>query len=134
MKKFVLAYLGSAAGMLALDVIWLSTMAERVYRPQLGALLADDFRLGPAIAFYVLYIFGIVYFVVLRALNGSDWRKAALDGALLGLVAYGAYDLTNQATLNHWPLLVTSLDLVWGAFLTAFSAVTGFQTARRFCA
>lgn len=134
MKKFALAYAGSAICMLALDIVWLSTMAERLYRPQLGALLADDFRPGPAMAFYALYIFGVVYFVVLRALNESDWTKAALDGAVLGLVAYGAYDLTNQATLRYWSILVTSLDLTWGAFLTAASAVAGYQAARRFSA
>lgn len=132
MKRFTLAYVGSAVSMLALDIVWLSTMAERLYRPQLGELLADDFRLGPAMAFYALYLFGVVYFVVLRALNEGGWKKAALDGALLGLVAYGVYDLTNQATLRHWPVLVTSLDLVWGSFLTAVSAVAGYQAARRF--
>lgn len=132
MKKFALAYVGSAISMLALDIFWLSTMAERLYRPQLGELLADDFRLGPAMAFYALYLFGLVYFVVLRALNEGDWKKAALDGALLGLVAYGVYDLTNQATLRHWPVIVTSLDLVWGSILTAVSAVAGYQVARRF--
>ncbi len=131
MKRFALAYVGSAISMLALDLIWLSTMASRLYRPQLGALLADDFRPGPAMAFYVLYLFGVVYFAVLPALNNGDWRKAALDGALLGLVAYGSYDLTNQATLIHWPILVTTVDLAWGAFLTAWSAVAGYQTARR---
>lgn len=132
MKRFTLAYVGSAVSMLALDIVWLSTMAERLYRPQLGELLADDFRLGPAMAFYALYLFGVVYFVVLRALTEGGWKKAALDGALLGLVAYGVYDLTNQATLRHWPVLVTSLDLVWGSFLTAVSAVAGYQAARRF--
>lgn len=132
MKRFALAFVGSSVGMLALDIIWLSTMADRLYRPQLGDLLADDFRPGPAAAFYALYLFGVIYFAIAPALDNGGWRKAVLNGALLGLVSYGAYDLTNQATLKHWPVVVTSLDLAWGAFLTAFSAFSGYQTARRF--
>lgn len=134
MKRFFLGYIGSAIGMLALDVVWLSTMAERLYRPQLGSLLADEFRLAPALAFYALYLFGVVYFAVIEALNTGGWRKAALNGGVLGLVAYGTYDLTNEATLSHWPVLVTLIDLAWGAFLTAFAAVAGYQAARRFSA
>lgn len=131
MKRFFLAFIGSAIAMLALDVVWLSTMAPRLYRPQLGALLADDFRPAPAAAFYALYLFGVVHFAVAPALENGGWRKSALNGALLGLVAYGAYDLTNQATLKHWPIVVTTLDLAWGSFLTAVSAFIGYQAARR---
>jgi uncharacterized membrane protein len=117
MKIFLLAYGGAMVAMLALDAIWLSTMAERLYRPQLGDLLAKDFRAAPAVAFYLLYLFGIVYFAALPALREGGRRKALVNGALLGLVAYGTYDLTNQATLRHWPVLVTALDLIWGSFL-----------------
>ena len=134
MFSFVLAYSGAAIAMLALDVIWLSTMAERLYRPQLGELLVDNFRVFPAIAFYVLYLFGVTYFAAMPALKAGGWRKAALNGALLGLVAYGTYDLTNQATLRHWPGLVTMVDLAWGAFLTAVAAASGCAVARRFSA
>ncbi len=66
------------------------------------------------VAFYLLYLFGIVYFAALPALTSGGWRRAFLNGALLGLVAYGTYDLTNQATLRHWPFLVTTLDMIVG--------------------
>ncbi len=132
MRQFLLGYVGSAIGMLALDLVWLSTMGDRLYRPQLGLILANEFRLGPALAFYALYLFGVTYFAVFQAMNSGGWRKAALNGALLGLVAYGTYDLTNQATLIQWPVLVTVIDLAWGAFLTAFAAVAGYQVARSF--
>jgi uncharacterized membrane protein len=126
MGKFFVAYAAAAAWMLGLDFIWLSTMAERLYRQQLGDLLAEDFRLYPALCFYALYLFGLTYFAVAPAMKGGGWGKAALNGALLGVVAYGTYDLTNQATLRHWPVLVTALDLLWGAFLTATSAAFGY--------
>ena len=132
MKTFLSAYVGAMVGMLGLDVVWLSTTAERLYRPQLGDLLLEEFRVGPAVAFYVLYLFGVVHFATMPALKEGGWQKALLNGALLGLVAYGTYDLTNQATLRHWPGLVTTLDLTWGACLTGLSAVAGFAAAKRF--
>ncbi|CAJ0849734.1 hypothetical protein AMST5_00167 [freshwater sediment metagenome] len=128
--KFILAFVASTAAMLVLDAIWLSTMAERLYRPQLGDLLADEFRPYPAFVFYALYLFGVVYFAVAPALRNGGWRNAALNGALFGLVAYGTYDLTNQATLRHWPVLVTALDMIWGAFISAVAAVAGHAAAR----
>lgn len=134
MKKLFVGYVGSAIAMLTLDIVWLLTMADRLYRPNLGSLLVDEFRLAPALAFYALYLFGVVYFAVFQALKNDSWREAALNGALLGLVAYGTYDLTNQATLVRWPFVVTVVDLFWGAFLTAFTAVAGYLSARRFSA
>ncbi|PPD44070.1 MAG: hypothetical protein CTY15_08405 [Methylocystis sp.] len=132
LKIVLSAYAGATAAMLALDIIWLSTMAERLYRPQLGDLLADDFRPVPAVAFYLVYLSGVVYFAALPALGDGGWRKALLNGALLGLVCYGTYDLTNQATLRHWPALVTALDLMWGSFLTAVASASGYSAAKRF--
>jgi len=128
--KFILAFVASTAAMLVLDAIWLSTMAERLYRPQLGDLLADEFRPYPAFVFYALYLFGVVYFAVAPPLRNGGWRNAALNGALFGLVACGTYDLTNQATLRHWPVLVTALDMIWGAFISAVAAVAGYAAAR----
>jgi uncharacterized membrane protein len=127
---FIFAFAAAAVAMLVLDAIWLSTMAELLYRPQLGDLLADQFRPYPAMVFYGLYLFGVVYFAVAPALRGGGWRSAALNGALFGLVAYGTYDLTNQATLRHWPVLVTTLDMIWGAFISAVAAVAGYAAAR----
>lgn len=129
MKRLIVAYAGAALGMVVADAVWLTTMYERLYRPNLGPLLADDVRAGPAAAFYALYLFGVTYFAISPALAFGDWRKAALNGALLGVVAYGTYDLTNQATLITWPPLVTMLDLAWGSSLTAFSALCGYRAA-----
>lgn len=134
MQRTILAYAGAALGMLTLDSVWLTLMADRLYRPQLGPLLADEFRAAPALAFYALYLFGVVHFAAAPALREESWRRAALNGALLGLVAYGTYDLTNQATLAHWPALVTIIDLCWGAFLTAVAATTSYFCVKRFTA
>jgi len=126
MKTIAAAYLTAAVCMLILDVIWLSSMTSRFYRPLLGDLLMDGFRLGPAVAFYFLYLAGIVFFAVMPALESERWTVAALHGLLLGLVAYGTYDLTNHATLRTWPAIITYVDLCWGAFLTASTATAGY--------
>jgi len=126
MKTYVSSYVGALAALLGLDAVWLSTMAERFYRPMLGDLLARDFEVLPALLFYALYVFGVVFLAVVPALRLGGWRTALINGAVLGLVAYGTYDFTNQATLRHWPAIVTGLDLAWGTFLTSASAVAGY--------
>jgi len=51
--------------------------------------------------------------------------KVAMTGALLGLFAYGTYDLTNLATLKGWPVFLSILDMAWGTAATSVSAVAG---------
>lgn len=132
MAMFFIALGGAAAAMLALDAIWLTTMARLLYQPQLGDLLTSEFRAAPAALFYLIYLSGVVYFAVAPSVQSGDWRRAALRGALLGLFGYGTYDLTNQATFRHWPWLITLVDLTWGTVLTALSAAAGFFAVRRF--
>jgi uncharacterized membrane protein len=131
MKTIVIAYLATGIAFLIVDAIWLSTMADMLYRPLLGDKLARQFDLAPAVVFYLIYIAGIVFFAVMPALDGEGLGKAALNGAILGLVAYATYDLTNQATLKDWPLSVTLADIPWGAFVTATGASAGFLVASR---
>ena len=124
--KYVLAYFTTALVFVALDFVWLSQMGPRLYTAELGDLFTDKPSIGPAILFYVVYLFGVVVLCIAPALKAGDWRKAALKGAVLGLCAYATYDLTNQATLRIWSLKVTVLDLVWGVFVTAVTASAGF--------
>lgn len=112
------AYVATAVAFLLLDAGWLSLVGPRLYRPELGSLLADKVRIAPAVIFYLLYVGGLVWFCVAPNLEG-DWRRAAVSGAVLGLVAYGAYDLTCAATMRVWSLKVTLADLAWGAFASA---------------
>lgn len=131
MKTILIAYLAAAIAFLIVDAIWLYTMADTLYRPLLGQMLAPQFRLVPAIVFYLIYIGGIVFFAVVPALEGGGVARAALNGAVLGLVAYATYDLTNQATLRDWPLTLTLADIPWGMFVTAVGASAGFIASDR---
>ena len=121
-------WIASALVMLPIDAVWLTLMAQPFYRVHIGHLLAPDFALAPAVAFYLLYVSGIV---ALAQRGAADWREAAVRGAMLGLVAYGTYDLTNEATLQGWPTVVTVVDLVWGTVLTGTVAGVGFWLAKR---
>jgi len=130
MGAWIIAYLATATTFLGLDAIWLGFAANRLYRPRLGDLLLDGFKPFPAIAFYILYVAGILIFAVAPALASGRWTTALARGAMLGLLAYATYDLTNQATLRGWSSVVTIADLCWGTVLTGTAATIGFMAAR----
>jgi uncharacterized membrane protein len=121
-RRFAVAYVITLVVFLALDAVWLTTMAPLLYRPAIGHLMLDEFRPLPALAFYLLYVAGIVTFAVMPGLARASAGGALARGALFGLVAYATYDLTNQATLRGWPWVVTLADLCWGTFVTAAAA------------
>jgi uncharacterized membrane protein len=128
-RQFFVAYVATAVALLALDAVWLTLMADIFYRPAIGHLMAQRFALLPALAFYVIYIAGVVLFAVAPGLAARRWKVAFARGALLGLIAYATYDLTNQATLIRWPWRVTLADLAWGMFLTAVAASAACRAA-----
>jgi uncharacterized membrane protein len=131
MKANVIAYAVAAVVMLGLDATWLTLTADSLYRPLIGALMLDGFRPGPAIAFYALYLCGVVIFAIRPAFVTGRWKTAVIHGALFGLFAYATYDLTNQATLKIWSMTITLADMAWGSFLTAASAASGYLAASR---
>jgi uncharacterized membrane protein len=131
MLRFALTYLGTAATFLALDAVWLTLTVDRLYRPHLGAIMADKPALGPAAVFYVIYIAAIVGLAVLPAVKADSWTQLLSRAALFGLAAYATYDLTNQATLKDWSSVVTLADLAWGTVVTTVAASIGFVIARK---
>ena len=130
--KTATAFIATGIGFAAIDSIWLITMSTRLYKPEIGEMMAENFRLGPAIVFYLLYITGILIFAVQPALASGKWQTALVQGALFGFFCYMTYDLTNYATLKVWSLKVTILDLMWGTFLTGSAATVGLLVTRKF--
>lgn len=104
---------------LVIDLVWLGAVARRFYRNQLGHLLRPETLWPAAIAFYLLFVLGLVVFVLNPAIDEGSLGMATGFGALFGLVTYATYDLTNLATLRDWPPLMTAVDVVWGAVLAA---------------
>jgi uncharacterized membrane protein len=131
MIAYLAAYAASAVVFLTADMIWLTLAGPSLYRPIIGPLLADRLNGPAAIAFYVVYVAGIVFLAVQPALKTGLWRTAAVHGLVLGLVAYATYDLTNQATLKLWATKLTLVDMAWGGGLTAIAATAGFLAANK---
>jgi len=132
MRQAIAAWLAAAVTVLLLDAAWLGLTSTVLYRRELGDLLAPSFRVAPAAVFYPLYIAGLCRLATWPALASGGVRRAALDGAFLGLIAYATYDLTNAATLVHWSARVTVIDIAWGVVLSAAGATAGYLAARRF--
>lgn len=102
-----------------IDMTWLGLVATNFYKSQIGFLMKTDINWVAAITFYLLFIVGLVVFVIEPAVTKSSWSHALIFGALFGFITYATYDLTNLATLNNWPLLVSVVDLAWGTVLGA---------------
>ncbi|KPF78740.1 hypothetical protein IP78_10400 [Brevundimonas sp. AAP58] len=129
MLKWIAAYVGTAVAFAAIDFVWLTNMTDRLYKPVIGPILAAKPDMVAAVAFYVIYIGGIVFLAIAPALKEGAWTRAALNGAVLGFVAYATYDLTNQATLATWSVRLTIIDIAWGTTLTLLAATAGYFAA-----
>ncbi len=116
---------------LGLDAVWLGVVAPKFYRSQIGHLMAEKANFLVAALFYLIFIGGLVYFVVAPGV-GMSTREAILRGALFGLVTYATYDLTNQATLRGWPVTLTIIDIVWGTVLTGITSALSVWAAKVF--
>lgn len=119
--RWIIAWVAAALSFGVLDALWLRWAGPNLYRPALGEVLADQFRMGPALLFYACYISAMVWFAVRPGL-AQGVPHAVLNGALLGAIAYATYDLTNQATLKVWSSQISTIDIAWGAAATALAS------------
>ncbi len=129
MLRPIIADVATLVVMGVLDGAWLSFATSKIYRPGIGHLMAAKPVIWAAVAFYLLYAAGVAYLIVLPAAGAGS---ALLRGAVLGLIAYGTYDLTSLAILQGWPVYVTAADMVWGAILTGAAASAATWLVGRF--
>ncbi len=130
MTRYIVSYAATLVAFLAIDAVWLSLMASRLYKPTLGDILLPKFLPGPAVAFYLIFVVGVVIFAVSPAIKSGEWTTALLYGALFGFFSYGVYDFTNMATLRNWTATITAADVIWGTVLTGTSATIGYFASR----
>lgn len=116
---------------IVIDGIWLGLIASDFYAQQLSHLMTDDVNWGAAIIFYVLFIIGLLYFV-LFPFQKETLLKVFLRGAFFGFITYATYDLTNLATLKDWPILVSVVDLLWGSLLGGATSFISLWAYRKF--
>ena len=131
MSVAVKAYIGALVAFCLMDAAWLGVVATDFYFGALGDLLRVDPNWPAAVIFYLGYVAGVVYFAVLPASRAAGWKAAARRGALLGLLCYATYDMTNLATLAGWSLTVSIVDMVWGMVITGTAATVGFLASSR---
>jgi uncharacterized membrane protein len=126
MAYYIKLYFISLAAFLAIDMLWLGLVAKNFYRKQLGFLMAPSPNWLAAIIFYLLFILGLLVFVVVPGLKDNDLPATLLRAALFGLIAYSTYDLTNLATVKDWPVLVTVVDMIWGTLVSVTVSLVSF--------
>src|SRR3954453_8814486 len=129
--SLLFTYLSVAATFVALDMIWLKTMVERLYRPVLGDMLRSQADLAAAAGFYLAYPVGLIWFAVLPAQQDGGALRAFMPGGILGWFTYGTYDRTNQARLRNWSTALPLADVGWGSVLAGVSAWTGFLVVQK---
>jgi uncharacterized membrane protein len=130
-SSWIIQYVVAAVVFTLIDFGWLTVVAEDLYAEQLGALLADPPNVPAAVAFYVIFIAGLVFFVVHPAVEAGSWRRALLAGGFFGLVTYATWDLTNLAVIRGFPATLVPIDLAWGATLAALVSLTTYAICRR---
>jgi uncharacterized membrane protein len=128
---FIKLFLIALPVFFAIDMIWLVLVAKNFYQKQIGFLMKPDVNWFAAIIFYLLFIIGLVTFVIAPAIDKHSWVHALLFGALFGLITYSTYDLTNLATIKDWPILVTAVDMIWGTVLAASISVITYIIANK---
>ncbi|OLP58016.1 hypothetical protein BJF93_13580 [Xaviernesmea oryzae] len=130
MKAALTAYAATLIAFLAIDAVWLGVVARTFYRDQLGELMLPQPNFVAAAVFYLFFAVAIVVLAVMPGLRSGSVLVAMGYGAILGLAAYGTYDMTNLSTLKGWPVLMSFVDMGWGTVLTAVSAGIGAYAVR----
>ena len=132
MKIFGIAYVATLLSFLIIDSIWLGLVARNFYRDQLGSLMLPSPNFVVAAAFYLVFAAAVVILAVRPGLDAGSAITAIGFGAVLGLAAYGTYDMSNLATLKGWPLTLSFVDMAWGTVLTGVASGCGYAAARYF--
>lgn len=131
MWMYVKAYFVTLVLFLVFDMLWLGVVAKNIYVREIGHLMKSKPNWFAAVVFYALFIFGLLYFVILPALQTGNLTAALITGMIFGLITYATYDLTNLATLKDWPLKLSVIDMLWGMSLGGIVSVLSILLLRR---
>ena len=126
MAYYLKLYFATLVVFFAVDMVWLGLIAKNLYKKHLGFIIAPDVNWYAALIFYFLFILGVLIFVVVPGLKENALPLMLLKAALFGLITYATYDLTNLATVQNWPVIITVIDLIWGMALTTIVSLAGY--------
>lgn len=124
-----IAYAAAFIAIGVLDALWLGWLAKDLYKEEMGALMADSPRIVPAAAFYLLYPLALVYLTLY--IPPASFLEAVIRAAVVGLAAYGAYDLTNMAVIRGWSVKLSLIDLAWGTVASALAGAAAYVAVAR---
>jgi uncharacterized membrane protein len=130
MGYYLKLYVVTLSVFFAIDMVWLGLVARTFYRKYLGFLMAPSPNWLAAIIFYLLFIVGILAFVVVPGFEANSLKTTLLRAALFGLITYATYDLTNLATVKDWPVLITVVDMAWGTALSVMVSLGSFMAGK----
>ena len=130
MGFYLKLYAATLIAFFAIDMLWLGVAARSFYQKYLGFLLAPSPNWGAALLFYLLFVAGMVIFVLVPGIKAGSLPMTLVKGALFGLVVYAGYDLTNQATVKDWPVVVTVVDMIWGTILSTAVCIVGYAAGK----
>ena len=117
---------------MGIDLVWLGFVAKNIYSKYLGYLMAPQVNWLAALVFYVIFIIGILYFVIAPSLVDRDFTQLVIRAMLFGFITYATYDLTNLATVRDWPITITIIDLIWGTTLSTSVSVISYLIITNF--
>ena len=117
---------------MGIDLVWLGFVAKNIYSKYLGYLMAPNINWLAAMVFYVIFIIGILYFVIAPSLVDRDFTQLVIRAILFGFITYATYDLTNLATVRDWPITITIIDLIWGTTLSTSVSVISYLIITNF--
>ena len=124
-------YLATLIAFLTIDILWLGLVARTFYQKYLGFIMSPATNWIAAAIFYLLFILGILVFVVAPGLENNSLKTTLLHASLFGLITYATYDLTNLATVKNWPVFVTVVDMAWGTVLSMVVSFISFTVGKR---
>lgn len=132
MKKNVILFIIATIVFLLIDLLWLGVLSKDLYKEELGHLISNEFKLVPAVIFYIAFVIGLLVLVLKPGIKEKSLKKIIIYALIYGFATYGAYDLTNYATMKDFPLLIVVIDLIWGTSLTLVTSIITYVVYRRF--
>jgi len=126
MKYYLKLFLITMLSFFLIDMLWLGIIAQSFYKKHLGYIMAQNPNWIAAVIFYVIFIIGIIVFVLLPGFQKDSLKSTLVHACFFGVLTYATYDLTNLATLEDWPVIVTIVDIIWGGVLTTLVCLSSF--------
>ena len=115
---------------LIIDTIGIQTFVVKIYTKNLPSSLKINFDILSAIIFYLIFVLGLVYFVVAPYKN-SPIISVITPAIMYGLATYATYALTVKAVFNvfNWQIVIS--DVLWGMVLcTLISVLTVYTVSK----